>query len=302
MLNTLSNTEMNETIQVSDIEKRKPEECRRMRAWLSERIAACKKRPVAEHVTLTPVLAHLLLEINQINRPIGKVNIENLKADIASGRWVFNGESIVISRDGALLDGQHRCQAVVATGVAIEAVLVFGPVDEARYTIDIGKPKSAPNYLSMKGWSDTNNLAAMLSLLLQYRKTNTIPLSYQRPTKTEILQAAETFKGAQTSVDLVRDATKKKLGSRSALAFCHYTFWKKSSREHADEFVRLLIDGEGLRKGNPAHYCRERLIAMGKGARIESRIELIFKCWNAWRRGESINKILLNGSFPKVER
>lgn len=301
MLNTLSNAEMNETV-ASDLEKRKPEEFRRMREWLDQHIAAGRKRPVAEIVSLTPVLAALLLERNDTNRPISRGNSTNLQADVANKRWEFNGESIVVSATGSLLDGQHRCGTVVATGVAIETVIVFGPKDEARYTIDIGKPKSAPNYLSMKGWTDTNNLAAMLALLLQYRKTQSIPRGYLRPTKTEILEAAETFKGAQASVDFVRDATKKKLGSRSVLAFCHYTFWKKSSRDAADEFMRLLIEGEGLRKGNPVYYCRERLVGMDKGAWAETRIELVFKCWNAWRKGESINKVVLTGSFPKLER
>lgn len=282
--------------------KAQTEERRRMVEWLDGCISASKKKPSAEVVTLTPMLASLLLSRNPVNRPIGRYNLENLKADVANKRWEFNGESLVVARSGVLIDGQHRCETVIATNIAIETVIVFGPREEARYTIDIGKPKTAPNFLHMKGWTDTNNMSAMITLLLQYRATGNIHHGYDRPTKTEILEAAEGYKGLQESIDAVRDATKKKLGSRSVLAFCHYTFWKKAGREACDLFISQMIEGEGIRKGSPIYYCRERLIGMDRGTRAESRAELIFKCWNAWRRNETITKVVLNGNLPKVER
>lgn len=280
-----------------------PEEHRRMKAWLEGRIEAGHKKRLAEAVTLTPCLAQLIMLCNPINRPIGRANLENIKSDIANNRWEYNGESISISNKGKLLNGQHRCAAVIETGTPIETVIAFGAKDEARYTIDIGSPKSAANFLHMKDFTDTNNLAATVSLLLQYKKHGVLATSgSQRPTKTEIVQAAETYRGVQSSVDFVRAATKKRLGSRSVLAFCHYTFWKKTNKETADEFMHALIEGDGLRKTSPIHYCRERLIGMGREVRADSRSEVIFKCWNAWRRGEHISKrITLTGRLPKVE-
>lgn len=282
--------------------KPQSEERRRIAEWLRDRIAASRKSPSAEVVTLTPVLAQLLLERNPVNRPIAVRSLEALKADVASRRWEFNGESIVVAKTGTLIDGQHRCQSVIGTGRSIETVIVFGPSEEARYTIDIGRPKTAPNFLHMQGWKDSNVIAAMVSMLLQYRAAGHINHGYIRATKTEIVQAAETFRGIKASVDICRDASKKKLGSHSALAFCHYVFWRRSSRELADQFIFSLIEGDGLRKGSPILYCRERLRGMDRLAFAESRCELILKCWNAWRRGEAINKIVLTGSLPKVER
>lgn len=298
----LDTTTSAQTAETSVLTKRETEEQRRMTAWLEERVTAAKKKPSAEVVTLTPVLAKLLLERNPINRPIGRYNMENLKADVAAKRWEFNGASITIAKTGVLIDGQHRCETVITTGIPIETVIVFGPDEEARYTIDIGKPKTAPNFLSMKGWTDTNNLAATIGLVLQYRATGDIQHGYTRPTKTEILAAAESIKGLQVSVDLVRGATKRKLGSRSVVAFCHHLFKGKAGAEASDEFITKLIDGDGLRKGDPIYYCRDRLQSMERGVNAENRIEVIFKCWNAWRKGEHITKILLTGRLPRVER
>jgi hypothetical protein len=298
----IANTEVPVKGATATVPKKTTIERERMIAWLDAHIKASKSKPVAEVVTLTPVLASLLLERNPVNRPIGRYNMEQLQADVAAGRFEFNGESIVVSNSGVLIDGQHRCNTVVMTGIPIETVIVFGPKESARYTIDIGKPKTSANYLSMKGWSDANNFAATLSLIILYRQHQTVSHSQQRPTKTEIISAADQFRGVQESVDFVTSATKRKLGSRSALAFCHYTFWKKASREAADQFIGALIENDGLRKGSPIHYCRERLQGMDRGVRVESRVEMIFKCWNAWRTGESITKIPLTGNLPKLER
>lgn len=279
----------------------------RMDMWLTERIAASRKKPSAEIITLTPVLAELLLERNQDNRQIIKNSASAITSDVANGRFEFNGESIVVSRDGVLLDGQHRCQVVVETRTPIETVMVFGPKNEARYTIDIGRPKTASNFLHMQGHKNTNVMAAAARLILIYRRVGRIiSTGAERtytPTKTEIVEAVEQLSGLANSVDLAVTSPTR-FTSRSTLAACHYLIAKKSSREAADMFFRKLIDGDGLRRGDPILYLRNRLPAfrVGGGAGANALFELIFKCWNAHRRGEEVNRMPMNGRLPPLER
>lgn len=299
MLNALNEKQV-------DIDDTKPiasaAEFNRMKSWLEERIQRGKKTPHCEIVALTPVLATLLLDRNPVNRPIGRYNMETLRSDVSGSRFLFNGESIVVSDSGVLIDGQHRCTTVIETRQTITTVIVFGPKEEARYTIDIGKPKTAAHFLHMKGGVDTNNLAATIALLIQYGQNNNIHHGYVRPTKTQIVQGGERFRGVELSLDAVAGATKKKLGSRSALAFCHYTFKRKAGVEAADNFFQKLIDGDGLRKGDPIYHCRERLLKLDRGSRADVRAEIIFKGWNSWRRNETVTSIRTNGKLPKVER
>jgi hypothetical protein len=277
-------------------------EISRMKLWLEEKVKAGRKSPVAEVVTLTPVLASLLLERNPVNRPIGKYNMETLRADISGSRFMFNGESLVVSDTGVLIDGQHRCSTVIETRQSIQTVIVSGPSEEARFTIDIGKPKTAANFLHMKGGVDTNNLSATIGLLIQYANTGTLVYGSVRATKTQIVEGFERFRGVEASVEAVHGATKMKLGSRSALAFCHYTFKRRAGAEAADLFMQKLIEGDGLRKGDPIYCARDRLLKLDRGARAEIRIEIVFKAWNAWRRSETLHSIRSNGKLPKVER
>jgi len=297
MLNVLTEKQIEETLPKP---VGSPAEIKRMEAWLDERVAKGKKTPFSEVVTLTPVLASLLLGRNTNNRNIMRMNGEAIRNDILAGRWMFNGESIVISDTGILLDGQHRCDAVTQTGMSIPVSLVFGAEEEARFTIDIGSPKSAANFLHMKGYKDCNNMAAAIALVIQYQKSGDIPKGYSRPTKTEIVQSVGELKGIQASIDFVSGA--RILGSRSTLAFCHYIFKKRSGAVVADDFMGRLIDGSGLRKGDPIYHCRERLIAMKGNSYVGDRARVIFRTWNHWRQGDTITKVIAPSKLPKLER
>jgi len=278
-------------------------EVSRMRIWLDERIAKGKKAPSAEIITLTPVLASLLLERNPINRPISKLGKAEIKQDLANGRYVFNGESIIVSDTGVLNDGQHRCVNVLETGVSIQTVIVFGPKEETRFTVDTGKSKTLSNFLAMKGRKYTHVLGPAVGYILQWKQYGYLPVGAEtKPTKQAQLEAADAIRGIDASVLFTADCMKT-VRSHAVLAFCHHAFWKVSSRENADFFVTKLMEGDGLKKGDPILYCRNRLIGMGRGIRAGTRAELVFKCWNAWRSGHSIDHFKMSGGkLPKLER
>jgi hypothetical protein len=300
MLNVLTEKEIEDAVESKPVGT--PTEIRRMRVWLEERVARGRSNYYSEVVSLTPVLASLLLEKNDGNRNIFRSNCEAIKNDILGGRWMFNGESIVVSATGRLLDGQHRCEAVIQTKTPIMVTLAFGAKDEARFTIDIGKPKSAANFLHMKGYTDTNNLAATIALILEYQKSGNIPHSFTRATKTQIVQSADDLKGVQASVDIANGATKRGLGSRSILAFCHYVFKKRAGVVAADEFMTKLIDGDSLRKGDPIYHLRDRLLTMRGNTQPSLRAAIVFRAWNHWRLGETVTKIVAPAALPKLER
>lgn len=273
----------------------------RLRVWLEERIAAGKKKPTAEVVTLVPALAALLLDRNPVNRPISKTNASELRQDVASARFLFNGESIVISDTGVLLDGQHRCLTVVETGIAIETAIVFGPKEAARFTIDTGKAKTVANFLTMKGRLYTSILGPAAGYVLQWRERGYIAHN-EKPSKQQVIAAVDELKGIDDSVAFTSPAMKS-VRSHAVLAFCHYAFWKKTSREVADTFMLKLMEGDSLRRGDPILYCRNKLIGMGRLVPAQTRAELIFKCFNAYREGHTISAFRpTGGKLPKIER
>lgn len=278
----------------------------RMMDWFSQRYEAGKKRPSCEIVTLTPVLAQILLEHNPINRPIRRVANAKINNEIVSGRWKLNGESIVVSKEGLLLNGQHRCLNVVTTGVSIPIGIWFGVEEEARYTIDTGSGKTARDFLAMKDYRDSAVLSAAIGNYIQYKKLGRLDHSGNKPTATEIVEVAGRLKGFDESVSITAGAQRAKLASRAILSFCHYVFWKRSNRDAADLFMRKLIEGTGLQHGDPIFYCMHKLRAAQRGVTANAKSDLVFRTWNLWRKGEQVGNIKMGPwqgplKLPKVE-
>lgn len=277
----------------------------RMLSWLQEHIADGMAAPLTETVTLTPVLAGLLLELNDGNRPISAVNLDRIKRDILAGRWEFNGDTISVSRDGFLNNGQHRCRAVVETNVAVKVIMVFGVSRRSRMTVDQGAARTVGHYMAMLGHTDANVLATVGSYVWQYKEYGRISRQADtRPTKSEVLLAVEHYKDIPDSLRAVPFKGGSVFAMRSVIAFCHWAIAQRAGSVEADAFINRLLKGNNLPEGDPILYCRNRLLEMRKDAagNANDRIELIFKTWNAHRRGERVKRIMLgNDKLPALE-
>jgi hypothetical protein len=116
-------------------------------------------------VTITPDLAQKWLSVETKNRSICKEHRNMLVHAIESGQWKLNGSTIVLARDGSVIDGQHRLNAVVHCGKSIESIVVFNSDKDSIDTIDVGRKRTAGDLLSMRGEVYSNYLAAALSLM-----------------------------------------------------------------------------------------------------------------------------------------
>jgi hypothetical protein len=123
---------------------------------------------------LTPEIAEYLLGRNTENRQVNKPTLERYIRDIKSG-WKHNGDTIKVSIEVVLLDGQHRCLAVIETGVSIEAALSYGLESEVFDTID-----TIPNWHDSRG----ANVEFFIAEILGLKKI--IPLEYN-PTGQDTL-------------------------------------------------------------------------------------------------------------------
>lgn len=89
-------------------------------------------------VLITPELAEELLRKNTENfRSLDVARVEVYAKAMRAGKWELNGESIKISHDEVLLDGQTRLHAIVRSGVSVRSVVISGIVSGAG-SIDRG--------------------------------------------------------------------------------------------------------------------------------------------------------------------
>jgi hypothetical protein len=114
-------------------------------------------------VTITREIAAEWLTHNKVNRTMRLRHLERVKTALTLGLFRgLNGQTIVFSEDGDLLDGQHRLTGVVDTGIPITTLVVYGVQEQTRATIDTGAGRQLGDYLAMRGHANASNLAAAL--------------------------------------------------------------------------------------------------------------------------------------------
>lgn len=272
--------------------------------WLAGQLADAADGVRTVTGNLTPSLARLLLARNPDNRRLSADSVEKYARDIVNGNWRFNGEPVVVAKDGLLNDGQHRCEAVVLAGEAISVVFVFGVDRDSRFTLDQGRMRKAGDYLNMHGHDDALVLASAAGHLWQYRTQNRLSSQMRyRATKSEVLALVENTPGLVDAVAAIPKKGSQTVGGRSLLALCYFVFSEKAGPAAAGEYIAALMSGASLSVRSPILYARNRLIDSTGRLLINERAELMFRSWNAHRRGEHPKVLpILDGELPKLER
>lgn len=278
-------------------------ERKKLGVWLDDLVSKSQAKPSARVISLTPDLAQVLLDRNSANRKVSVTLVDSYAREIKYGRWAFNGEPIIVSNTGELNDGQHRCQAVIEAEKAIEVILIVGVARETRTTLDQGRVRTASDFLSMEGNTRTGILAAAANNVIQVRTWGYVTTNARRKsTKSEILAFVDANPHLARSVELVHAKGADAAGGKTVLASAHFLFRATRYREDADHFILSVINGSGLSAGSPILYARNRLINERKLLRAPDRMELLYKAWNAWKRGDKFSHVkIFGGELPVLE-
>ncbi|MEO1775645.1 MAG: hypothetical protein AAFS07_11910 [Pseudomonadota bacterium] len=276
-------------------------------AWLARNLAHAKEvGPVGVEARLTPALARCLLDRNDQNRPLSRTNLTRLCNDIRAGRWVLNGQTIIVAEDGQLNDGQHRCHAVLATGIAVPTLFSFGVSRDSRLTVDMGAQRDVGSFLAMQGIPNASAVATVCNYLIQVAQRGEIGGGTFAPTKQEQLAFWRANRDVEDSVSFVPTTTAK-IGGRPILAAAHFLIRRKHG-DQADDFIRALIKGERLDSTDPVLRAREWLTDATMRARsqrgykltAQARLEVVLRAWNARVRGTTPQRIQATGRLPQV--
>lgn len=101
--------------------------------------------------------------MNTHNRRKDKKSIATYAACMRNGKWMLNGEPIIISDTNVILDGQNRLYACVEAGVPFQTLLIWGIAEDAFKTIDIGKTRTAGDILFIDDIKNANSVSAAIA-------------------------------------------------------------------------------------------------------------------------------------------
>lgn len=116
-----------------------------------------------EVVTITPELATEFLKMNTHNRRKDAKSIETYAACMRHGKWMLNGEPIIVSDTNVILDGQNRLYACIKAGVPFDTLMIWGISEDAFKTIDIGKTRTAGDILFIENIKNSIVVSAAIT-------------------------------------------------------------------------------------------------------------------------------------------
>jgi hypothetical protein len=124
--------------------------------------------PVGVEIIRSEVAKKYILQ-NRYNRNYSDTNAHRLATKITNDSWIFNGDTIVFNTEGMLLNGQHRLQAIILSGLPIACVVVRG-VDHplAFRTYDIGKKRDFASALQIDGELHYRELSQAVSWMFTH--------------------------------------------------------------------------------------------------------------------------------------
>jgi len=262
----------------------------------------------AGFVQITVEMAKGWLENNDHNRKVTRSRVKEYAAEIKNGMWLPNGESIIISASGRLLDGQHRLLAVVEANMPIEALVVTGVADEQdgvdTFLSINTKNRSNVDALTIAGFKDKPNLVAKLMSYkeaFRNKRLSQTP-SGQKLLNHEVVELARVY-GESKAIDIIERA--ETLAQRCDLLTLPYWIglvYTFNQVPRGNEFMEKLAECQAGRDGSPVAALTTQLMnlqgAGGSRSISQQKWVGVFKAYKAYISGDDIKIMRLSSTAP----
>lgn len=285
-------------------------------SWLTELLTQALLEPngqLAKIMVIDIEKARCLMETNEDNRGLKRTVIDKINRDIRSERYYLNGETIVVSKLGKLLNGQHRLTSVIETGISIITWVIFGVPDECKTTFDQGTAKSAADFFKMMRVVSSKEVALVVKLLLIFQPGTEVTnkdLASRRISKQDILVEYESLeKPIQYALKTFGTSKYgKSMHAVAAITTAHVLISREIPKTLVDPFFDVLIgDGSGIERLNPILWARTKLSEiLGSRSKFEAssefKLQVILRTWNAWIDGKKVSHLKMDNIYQRIKK
>lgn len=293
-------------------------DCRKKLRWL----IGNPPQNLALPMVITPSMAQVMMERNKDdewqNRPSSESGLRRYARSMLKG-WKYTGETIIFSKSGRLLNGQHRLLACIQASVAFPCLVAFAVEDDAFKFMDSGLARTAGHIFAIEGILNYNFAAAVARIVYSYQSTTSWNGKTERYLESdELLEFYYRHTGIQDSHKYGRmlNSPDKANKAKSLMpqrwgGALHYICSRKSKSD-ADNFFAKIATGVGITSNRDVTYkIRNKLLANAgenpgnKEADVYIAAYTV-KAWNAWRRGEKREYLRWRGNqapnepFPRA--
>ena len=264
-------------------------------------VSAIQNGPSVRIIEITPEIATALMSENVSNRPLNRARVRIYTDAMKRGQWKLSGESIKRATDPQtgkkrLIDGQHRLQACIESGVPFPTVLVDELDNDVFSVIDRGKTRTVNDVMHIAGVGNFKHVAPAIRLILTLEADNNIMNSelLQCVTPDDVLKYVEdNLDSVEWAQTLGRSVDKQVGGIRSSWILFALLAEKVRGRSEVEAFAESIRAGVGLSDGNVCLALRNwltRASSEKRSATIENTATYI-KAFNAFVEGREVRVI-----------
>jgi hypothetical protein len=253
-------------------------------------------------ILVTPELAKLILAKNKQNRPLNKTNLLYLKNEALSGRWKEVSDSIQITSEDLLNNGQHRLTVIKDLKIPL-SLRIETNVDPTTFTvIDTGKKRDGVDVLSIKHVENASVTATTIRFI------KFVENGYSGHLKVSNQDMVEFIDKNPSLVDSIKFGVSyykkgNKVVTAPLLATMHF-FLKKNYQHKGEEFLIKLALGNNIEPNCPSGSLRNRFISIKTEKHVIMRSEFLLQfmivAWNKYISGEKIKAIKLPNEIPAL--
>jgi hypothetical protein len=240
-----------------------------------------------EITTVTPQIADAWMSQNKGNRKISRDTVKAYARDMASAKWLLNGDAIRFDTDGTLIDGQHRLLACIESDSNFQTIVVYNLAYESRNTVDANRRRTAADILVMNGHNNGYLRAATLRLMCGIKMDLDYP-SRHKATTQEIMAMQDRHPNLAKSFFVHKTGNPMPV---SMLATIHYIGHHilKEDIAVSHNFADVFVTGKQCYKDDPALLVRERVMQAKMRKQEIPKAQswmMMVTAWNKFRKRE----------------
>lgn len=288
---------------------------------------------------ITPELAQNLLDRNiETNRKINRVNLDKVKTALTEGAFIFNGDTIKITAEEELCDGQHRLLAIVESNIGAWMLVVRGVMTEAMDTIDQNLTRTVAQMLHIRGRNIPNAslaIAAQRILLISDEDVNMRMAARDRRKLTEIvwsnhealakwtswgksvLCASDLFYIKETHALAKRRANGKRIqaATPSTVSAGAMIMSRKADENALKAFWEAVIEGvpRDFNYNDPSLVSASKalrnfltttqpmVISSNSAGQLLVAYDTSIRVYNRWRNGEDVGRVGISRNADQIK-
>jgi hypothetical protein len=263
-----------------------------------------------DRIEVTPAQAKLILINMRRQRSLRPTHVKAMAEAMKAGTWLSTHQGLAFDVEGSLIDGQHRLNAQIESGVTLTHQVTFGLPVSAFAVMDRHQRRNTADDLVTSAMVEpkfAKVVAGAMRFVNNYDR-GLLPWVNGPDSRVNAAMAAAILERHPVLVraaDYAYSKSHRRIMPLTILAAFGCLFIE-ANRKLAYDFLDQLTVGDGLRVGDPAWTLRDMLLRSNdlRSKDQQSIMVGMARAWNAFVEGRRLQKIDTTArgeGFPRIQ-